>query len=142
MKLTSPIIAFLISASLASAQVVVTDPIAHSLTRIDHAQNIAKYVCLEHLRRRRREVSLDPESTASSERWSGPEETFMRAEEHQENLRILAVLSSECRELFRLIFIEELTYKEVASRLGISEGAVKLRVRRCRLTGARLKQEG
>lgn len=44
MKLTSPIIALFISASLASAQVVVTDPIAHSLTRIDHAQDIAKYV--------------------------------------------------------------------------------------------------
>ena len=44
MKLIPPIIAFFISASLASAQVVVTDPIAHSLTRIDHAQDIAKYV--------------------------------------------------------------------------------------------------
>jgi hypothetical protein len=44
MKLTSLIIAFLITASLASAQVVVTDPIAHSLTTIDHAQDIAKYV--------------------------------------------------------------------------------------------------
>jgi hypothetical protein len=44
MKLTSPIIAFFINASLASAQVVVTDPIAHSLRRIDHAQDIAKYV--------------------------------------------------------------------------------------------------
>jgi hypothetical protein len=44
MKLPLQILAFLISASLASAQVVVTDPIAHSLTRIDHAQDIAKYV--------------------------------------------------------------------------------------------------
>jgi hypothetical protein len=44
MKLTSPIIALFISTSLASAQVVVTDPIAHSLTRIDHAQDIAKYI--------------------------------------------------------------------------------------------------
>jgi hypothetical protein len=44
MKLTPPIIAFFITTSLASAQVVVTDPIAHSLTRIDHAQDIAKYI--------------------------------------------------------------------------------------------------
>jgi hypothetical protein len=44
MKLTPPIIGFFITASLASAQVVVTDPIAHTLTRIDHAQDIAKYV--------------------------------------------------------------------------------------------------
>jgi hypothetical protein len=44
MKLPLQIIAFLVTASLASAQVVVTDPIAHSLTRIDHAQDLAKYI--------------------------------------------------------------------------------------------------
>lgn len=102
-----------------------------------YAQNIAKYACLEHLRRRRREAPIDPDATASGARWSGPEEAFMRAEEHQHNLKVLASMSKECRDLFRLIFIEELTYKEVAVRLGISEGAVKSRVRRCRLTGDR-----
>ena len=102
-----------------------------------YAQNIAKYACLEHLRRRRQETPFDPDATPSGARWSEPEETFMRAEEHQNNLRILAAMSKECRDLFRLIFVEELTYKEVAGRLGISEGAVKSRVRRCRLTGDR-----
>ena len=44
MKLTTSFAIFLIAAPLLPAQVVVTDPIAHSLTRIDHAQDIAKYI--------------------------------------------------------------------------------------------------
>jgi hypothetical protein len=44
MKLTSPIIAFFAATTVASAQLVVTDPIAHTLTRVDHAQDIAKYI--------------------------------------------------------------------------------------------------
>ena len=44
MKLTASFAILLIAAPLLPAQVVVTDPIAHSLTRIDHAQDIAKYV--------------------------------------------------------------------------------------------------
>jgi septal ring factor EnvC (AmiA/AmiB activator) len=44
MKFTVCIIALSITVSLANAQLVVTDPIAHSLTRIDHAQDIGKYV--------------------------------------------------------------------------------------------------
>jgi hypothetical protein len=44
MKLIAPLAILLITGQLLPAQVVVTDPIAHSLTRIDHAQDIAKYV--------------------------------------------------------------------------------------------------
>jgi hypothetical protein len=44
MKLIALLATLLITAPFLPAQVVVTDPIAHSLTRIDHAQDIAKYV--------------------------------------------------------------------------------------------------
>ena len=44
MKLIALLATLLIAAPFLPAQVVVTDPIAHSLTRIDHAQDIAKYV--------------------------------------------------------------------------------------------------
>ena len=69
----------------------------------------------------------------TASRWARPEEELLHAEEHQENLRILAAMPAECRELFRMIFIEDLGYQEIARCLGISEGAVKTRVRRCRL---------
>ena len=44
MKFITSITALLVATSLANAQLVVTDPIAHTLTRIDHAQDIAKYI--------------------------------------------------------------------------------------------------
>jgi len=44
MKLVTSFAILLIATPFLPAQVVVTDPIAHSLTRIDHAQDIAKYL--------------------------------------------------------------------------------------------------
>lgn len=99
-----------------------------------YAQRIAKYTCLEHLRRRRVEVKMDLESIPSRARWSEPEESLLWSEEHLRNLRAFAALPGESRELLRLVFLEGLSYVEVARRLGISEGAVKSRVHRVRLT--------
>lgn len=44
MKLIASIAALLIAAPLAPAQLVVTDPVSHSLSKVQHAQDIAKYV--------------------------------------------------------------------------------------------------
>lgn len=98
-----------------------------------YAQTVAKYTCLTHIRRRRHEVALDPESLRSRARWAEPEESFLWSEEHLRNLAAFASLPDDCRELFRMIFIEGLSYRDVARRLGATEGAIKLRVRRCRL---------
>lgn len=101
---------------------------------VRYAQRISRYVCLEHLRRRRSAAQVDPLIGAEPGAEGDPEVTLLRAEEHGRNLRRLAGLSPECRELFRLIFLEGLSYAGVAERLGISMNAVKLRVHRCRLT--------
>ncbi|HKQ98450.1 MAG TPA: RNA polymerase sigma factor [Candidatus Polarisedimenticolia bacterium] len=97
------------------------------------AQRVARYVYLEQIRRRRF-VSEIASAESKADPRAGPEEHFLRAEEHRRNLRTLVNLTPECRELFRLIFVEELNYAEVGARLGISDTAVKLRVHRCRLT--------
>lgn len=44
MKLTASLTILLITAPLLPAQLVVTDPIAHTLSRIDHVQDLAKYI--------------------------------------------------------------------------------------------------
>lgn len=98
-----------------------------------YARNVAKYTCLRHLRRQRFRGEVDPERLAEDGRASGPEEDLLRREEHRRNLKVLAQLPAESRELLRLIFLEGLSYRETAERLGISEGAVKVRVHRCRL---------
>jgi len=99
-----------------------------------YAQKVAKYTCLEHVRRRRFEVKMDLDAIPSRALWSEPERALLGTEEHQRNLRAFAALPGESRELLRLIFLEGLSYAEVARRLGVTEGAIKSRVHRVRLT--------
>jgi RNA polymerase sigma-70 factor (ECF subfamily) len=98
-----------------------------------YAQRVAKYTCLEHIRQRRFEVRMDPETLASPDRWSGPETSFLHTEEHRRNLARFAALPAEVRELLRLIFVERLSYADVALRLGVSEGTIKSRLHRVRV---------
>ena len=105
-----------------------------------YVHNVAKYTCIGFLRRRRQDTEIDFDAVPSTARWSGPEESLIHLEEHMSNLRAFAALPRECQNLFRLIFLEGLSYDEVAERLGISEGAVKSRVRRCRLLGRETAQ--
>jgi RNA polymerase sigma-70 factor (ECF subfamily) len=97
-----------------------------------YAARVARYTCLEHLRRRRPEVVLDADNVPSQDRWSGPEESFLWTEEHLQNLEIFSSLPRECRELLRMVFVDRLPYREIGLKLGISEGAIKTRVHRCR----------
>ncbi len=99
-----------------------------------YAEKIAKYTCLEHLRRKRFEVRMDVELIPSGARWSDPERALLWTEEHARNLKVFASLPEEMRELLRLIFLEGLSYGEIARRLGVSEGTVKSRVHRLRLS--------
>jgi len=99
-----------------------------------YAQRVARYVCLEQIRKRRFAAEVDPAGLVSADPSPEPEAGMLRAEEHRRNLALLATLSPACRELFRLVFVEGLSYAQVAERLGVSETAVKLRVHRCRLT--------
>jgi RNA polymerase sigma-70 factor (ECF subfamily) len=104
------------------------------------AENVARYTCLEHLRRQRHKWDLSPERLSSKARWSQPEERLLRLEEHRQNLRTFASLPSESRELLTLLFVEDLSYREIAERTGLTESAIRSRVHRCRLA-ARAKKE-
>jgi RNA polymerase sigma factor (sigma-70 family) len=97
-----------------------------------YAQQVAKFACLEHIRRKRAEVRLDFETLPSRARWSGPEESFLLDEEHARNLEAFAALPDESRELLRLVFVEGWTYVDLARRFGLSESAIKSRIHRVR----------
>lgn len=98
-----------------------------------YVQSVARYTCIDARRQRRFGAPVDVEVLPSAASWSCPEEWLIRNEEFQSHLRAFASLPAECRELLRLIFVEKRTYREVAESLGLTEGALKSRIHRCRL---------
>ncbi|HKY32248.1 MAG TPA: sigma-70 family RNA polymerase sigma factor [Candidatus Polarisedimenticolia bacterium] len=97
-----------------------------------YARRVARYTCLEHIRRRRDQVPLDLDTVPSATRWSEPESSLLWAEEHLRNVALFSSLPAACRELLKMIFLDGLSYRQAARALGVTEGTIKTRVHRCR----------
>jgi RNA polymerase sigma-70 factor (ECF subfamily) len=96
-----------------------------------YAQTIAKYTCLEYLRRRRLEPL--PGADGGFPGPNGPEADLLRGERQRARLRAFASLPRQAQRLLLMIFVEGLTYEQVGARLHLSESAIKSRVHRYRL---------
>lgn len=59
------------------------------------------------------------------------ETSLIRARERSKLRRALMELSDSCRELLGLRYEQELSYKELASKLQAKEGTLRVRVQRC-----------
>jgi RNA polymerase sigma-70 factor, ECF subfamily len=101
----------------------------HSQLRT-YVHRIAKNTCIDLERRayRQREHSLGP---AGYETEAG-EQPGLAADASELLRRLLAGLSEPERRLIELVFVERLSYAEIATVLGVSEGTVKSRVSRFR----------
>jgi RNA polymerase sigma-70 factor (ECF subfamily) len=97
-----------------------------------YAQSVARYTCIESLRRQRAEGDPSVEELPSAASWSRPEEMLIRKEEFENQLRAFGALTPDTREILRLVFFERLSYREVAVRLGVNEGTLRSRIHRCR----------
>lgn len=97
-----------------------------------YASSVARYTCIEWLRERRLERKPAKESLPSSASWSRPEELLIRKEELESQLRAFETLPADAREILHLVFVENLSYREVAERLGLKEATLRSRIHRCR----------
>lgn len=91
---------------------------------------IARHKALDALRqtgRRQREVDLDGAAELPSQ-GDSPFDDVQRMELKSLTQQALATLSSEHREVLRLVFYEELPYDEIATLLSIPTNTVKTRV--------------
>lgn len=61
-------------------------------------------------------------------------------EERDLAVRVLARMSGECRQLWSLLF-EGFSYQQMSERLGVSEGALRVRVLRCRRRALEVRNE-
>jgi RNA polymerase sigma factor (sigma-70 family) len=97
-----------------------------------YVQAVAWYTIIDHVRYWRRYTELqnnedfDPPDTTNIS-------TDLEKEEDRSAMdRIFRLMSEECKRLWNLRFVDDLDYKEIGVRLGISEGNVKIRFHRCK----------
>lgn len=103
-----------------------------------YVSQMAKYVCIEFLRRRNRNRKSDLDLTTIPDPSDDPEGELERAQRLDLARSALERLPEECRKLFELIFVSELSYQDIALRLEIAPGTVKSRAFRCREALSRL----
>jgi len=95
-----------------------------------HVQRITLYTLIDATRREKRFIAMnahiDPPDPANPL-------TVMEQSEEQEMIRCaMALLPENCRELLTIVFDRKLSYKEIATLRGTTEGAIKTQLARCR----------
>lgn len=93
---------------------------------------IAKYTCIEFLRKKIRFHSVDLDSIDLVDANPGPEQVIAAVERKEQAAEVLAQLPEGCRQLFEMIFRDQIPYQEISRRLGVAEGTIKSRAWRCR----------
>jgi RNA polymerase sigma-70 factor (ECF subfamily) len=97
-----------------------------------YVTQIAKYTCIEFLRQKIRTSSVDLDSMELRDPSPGPEQQLASSQWTKQAIEAVASLPHGCQQLFELIFIDRLSYREIARRLAVAEGTVKSRTWRCR----------
>jgi len=95
---------------------------------------VTSHTCLDRLRAGRRWswVELDPgtvDAEAAAEVARPPEKVW--SAERDLLVRVLAEMDDECRRLWRML-VDGFSYREMSGDTGVSEGALRVRVLRCR----------
>jgi RNA polymerase sigma-70 factor (ECF subfamily) len=97
-----------------------------------YVAQIAKYTCIEFLRQKIRGRSVNLDSVELRDTSPDPDEQLRSSEWVRRATEALTRLPESCRKLFDMIFSQQLSYQEIARKLGIAEGTVKSRTSRCR----------
>ena len=106
---------------------------------------IAKNTLVD-LHRSRRTLALNPNTNLSLEGnhipTPSPEESFISSQRQAQIERYIAMLPDDYRSLFKLRFVDEYTYEEIAEALKMKLGTVKTRIFRVRAMLCRMISEG
>lgn len=104
----------------------------HDSSLKTYVQSVARFTTIDTIRSHRRATEYEFRARLEESDAEDPLEVFEN--EHQLYVvdRILNVIDQKCIVLWKMICLEGLTYKEIAIRIGLSEGAVKTRVSRCK----------
>ena len=105
-----------------------------------YVYRITKFTCIDYLRKylskEQKEVELIEIQSDDD-----PETDLELKQEKRILWRIYRLMSSECRDLWRMIFWEDLSYLQIAQRLSIQEGTVKSRFARCKEKAVEIRKK-
>lgn len=96
-----------------------------------YVYRITKFTCIDYLRKYSSKEQKETE-LVEIHIDCDPEEEIQREQERKMLWRVYRVMSVECRELWKMVFWENLTYGQIAQKLGIKEGTIKSRFARCK----------
>jgi RNA polymerase sigma factor (sigma-70 family) len=103
---------------------------------------VVNHACLKQLRAQAKtnHVDLDnlPELSGPAE--DSPLQQLLSKEAGLILLRVLAEMPSECCGLWRMI-LDGLSYQQMSQQLGASEGALRVKVLRCRKRAVEMRQQ-
>jgi len=97
-----------------------------------YVHRIAMNTRIDAERRGRRDRAREGSLDGLEERLPARQEPQMLGESRDLALRMMKTLSEVDRLILGLVFRENLSYSEIARRLGVGESAVKTRVMRCK----------
>jgi RNA polymerase sigma factor (sigma-70 family) len=94
---------------------------------------VTNHTCLDAMRRQRRRPPHDTEDpeTPLPSRDPSPLDLVLEQDAGRRLLQALESLPTDCRELWTLV-LKGLGYKEIAQRMGLAEGTLRVRAHRCR----------
>jgi RNA polymerase sigma factor (sigma-70 family) len=103
---------------------------------------VVNHACIKQLRAHNRVQWLEPD--ALLEQSAPPEHSplhqLLEKESESLLLRVLEESSAECRSLWQMI-LDGLSYQEMSQQLGASEGALRVKVLRCRKRAAAVREQ-
>lgn len=101
--------------------------------------SFARFKCVDRLRALGRRDMVEIEDAALTFDAPSALEELARRETEELAARIVAALPAPCRELWEMI-ADGMSYRQMSDRTGLSEGAIRVRVHRCRQRAIELRQ--
>jgi RNA polymerase sigma-70 factor (ECF subfamily) len=97
-----------------------------------YVYTITRRTCIDYYRAARAAQTDDIDKMTLADPGCSQEEQLVSAERRRTAYLVLISLPRECRRLWRMVFFGKRNYRQVADKLGLSEGSVKRKMWQCR----------
>jgi RNA polymerase sigma factor (sigma-70 family) len=97
-----------------------------------YVQRLTRYTIIDLARSCKRAQRLITQDNVNLVPPATPLEVYESKEEALTFSKMFALLGEKCRELWNMMLLERMTYKEIGKKLGKTEAAIKSQIGRCK----------